>query len=47
MAYDLVALGRLDEAEKLYLQCLELTPDDQKVKDELNYVRDQRAKKKG
>jgi len=45
MAYDLVELGRLEDAEKLFVQCLELTPDDQKVKDELQYVRDERAKK--
>lgn len=46
MAYDLVELGRLDEAEKLFVKCLALTPDDQKVKDELKYVRDELAKKK-
>jgi predicted Zn-dependent protease len=45
MAFDLVELGRFEEAEKLFTQCLELFPDDQKVKDELDYVREQRAKK--
>jgi Flp pilus assembly protein TadD len=45
MAFDLIELGRLDEAEKLLNQCLELVPNDQKVKDELQYVREQRAKK--
>ena len=45
MGFDLIELGRLDEAEKLFNQCLELFPDDQKVKDELQYVREQRAKK--
>ncbi len=46
MAYDLVELGRLDEAEAVYRKCLELTPDDKQVKDELQYVIEQRAKKK-
>lgn len=46
MGYDLIELGRLEEAEKILSQCLELTPDDQKVKNELQYVRDERAKKK-
>lgn len=44
MGYDLVELGRLDEAEKLFEQCLELFPDDAKVKSELQYIREQRAK---
>ncbi|ATY31236.1 tetratricopeptide repeat protein [Sphingomonas psychrotolerans] len=45
MGYDLIELGRLDEAEKLLNRCLELFPDDQKIKNELKYIRDQRAKK--
>ncbi|WP_025560537.1 tetratricopeptide repeat protein [Sphingomonas sp. UNC305MFCol5.2] len=44
MSYARIEQGRLDEAEKLLGQCLELTPDDQRVKDELQYVRDQRKK---
>jgi Flp pilus assembly protein TadD len=44
MGFDLIELGRLDEAEKRFNQCLELYPDDQKVKDELQYIREQRAK---
>ena len=44
MGYDLIELGKLDEAEKVLARCLELTPDDQKVKDELQYVREQRKK---
>ncbi|WBY08790.1 tetratricopeptide repeat protein [Sphingomonas sp. 7/4-4] len=44
MGYDLIELGKLEEAEKVLAQCLELTPDDQKVKDELQYVREQRKK---
>jgi tetratricopeptide (TPR) repeat protein len=45
MAFNLVELGRLEEAEKLLVKCLEVAPDDQKVKDELQFVREQRAKK--
>jgi tetratricopeptide (TPR) repeat protein len=44
MGYGLIELGKLDEAEKVLAKCLELTPDDQKVKDELQYVREQRKK---
>jgi tetratricopeptide (TPR) repeat protein len=47
MAYDLIELGRLDEAEALFRKCLELVPNDQKVRDELDYIAEQRAKKKG
>ncbi|MDT8757795.1 tetratricopeptide repeat protein [Sphingomonas psychrotolerans] len=45
MGFDLIELGRLDEAEALFKKCLELFPDDQKVKSELDYLREQRAKK--
>ncbi len=45
MAFDLVELGKFDEAETLFKQCLQLFPDDQKVKSELQYIREQRAKK--
>jgi tetratricopeptide (TPR) repeat protein len=45
MGYDLIELGRLEEAEKMLSLCLELTPDDQKIRNELQYVRDQRKKK--
>lgn len=45
MGYNLIELGRLDEAEKLFNQCLELYPDDQRVKGELQFIREQRAKK--
>ncbi|KRC82153.1 tetratricopeptide repeat protein [Sphingomonas sp. Root241] len=44
MGFNLIELGKLDEAEKVLAKCLELTPDDQKVKDELQYVREQRKK---
>jgi len=46
MAYDLVELGRLGEAELLLRKCLEIVPDAQRVKDELKYVVDELAKKK-
>jgi tetratricopeptide (TPR) repeat protein len=46
MGYDLIELGRLNEAEAMMRKCLELTPDDQKVKDELQYILDEKAKKK-
>jgi tetratricopeptide (TPR) repeat protein len=42
----LVELGKLDEAEKKYQQCLAANPNDSKAKAELGYVRDQKAKKK-
>jgi predicted Zn-dependent protease len=45
MSYALIEQGKLDEAEKLLNQCLELTPDDERVRNELQFVRDQRAKK--
>lgn len=45
MAYNAIELHRLDEAEKLLNQCLELFPDDQRVKDELQFVREQRTGK--
>ena len=37
--YVLVELGRLDEAEEKYLQCLEDDPDDEMARSELEYVR--------
>ncbi|NYT39839.1 tetratricopeptide repeat protein [Sphingomonas sp. R-74633] len=46
MAYDLIELGQLDQAEIYLRKCLTLTPDDQKVKDELQYILDEKAKKK-
>lgn len=46
IAYDLIELDKLDEAEMWLKKCLELTPDDEKVKSELQYVQEQRAKKK-
>ncbi len=44
--YVLVELGKLDEAEKKYQQCVAANPDDCKARAELEYVRDQKAKRK-
>ena len=38
MGYDLIELGRLDEAEAVLRKCLAMVPDDRKVRSELNYV---------
>jgi tetratricopeptide (TPR) repeat protein len=46
LGYVLVELGRLDEAEKKYQQCLATDPKDTKAARELEYVRDLRAKTK-
>lgn len=46
LGYVLVELGRLDEAEKKYQQCLAADPQDAKAARELEYVRDLRAKTK-
>lgn len=44
--YVLVELGKLDEAAKMYERCLAENPKDKKAKAELDYVRQQQAKKK-
>jgi Flp pilus assembly protein TadD len=44
--YVLVELGRLDEAEEKYLQCLKDDPNDKKAAAELEYVRNLKAKTK-
>ena len=46
IAYVLVELGKLDEAEKKYQQCLKENPNDTKAAAELEYVRGLKAKKK-
>lgn len=46
IGYVLVELGRLDEAEKKYRQCLATDPNDAKAARELEYVRGLRAKTK-
>ena len=43
-AFILVELGKLDEAEALYRRCLKLDPKDERSKQELQYIADQRAK---
>jgi len=47
LGYVLVELGKLDEAEKQYQQCIAANPNDTKAKAELQYVREQKAKRKG
>jgi len=46
LGYVLVELGKLDEAERKYQQCLAANPNDSKAKEELEYVREQKAKRK-
>lgn len=46
IAYVLVELGKLDEAEKKYQQCLKENPNDTKAAAELEYVRGLKAKSK-
>ena len=44
VGYALIELGRLDEAEAKYRECLKIDPSDATAKDELDYIRRQRAK---
>ena len=44
--YVLVELGKLDQAEEKYQQCIAANPNDRKAKAELDYVREQKAKRK-
>jgi tetratricopeptide (TPR) repeat protein len=44
-AFVLVERGKLDEAEKLYRACLKLNPDDERSKQELQYIAEQRGKR--
>lgn len=46
IGYVLVELGKLDEAEKKYLECLKDDPNDKKAAAELEYVRELKAKTK-
>jgi tetratricopeptide (TPR) repeat protein len=46
LGYVLVELGKLDEAEKKYQQCLTTNPTDSKARAELQYVREQKAKRR-
>lgn len=41
--YVLVELGRLDEAEAKYRECIKLDPNDEKAKAELGYIAQRRA----
>ncbi len=42
--YSLIELRRLDEAEKVYAECLELDPNDRTAKGELEYIKGLRLK---
>ena len=44
LAYVLVELGKLDEAEKKYQECLAADPNDARAKGEMEYIRSLRAK---
>ncbi|WP_066795668.1 tetratricopeptide repeat protein [Sphingomonas soli] len=46
IGYDYVELGRLDDAEASLKKALEVAPGDQKILDELEYVRKAKAKAK-
>ncbi len=46
MGYDMIEMGRLDDAERMFRKCLEVSPGDEAVKGELDYIEQQRAKKK-
>lgn len=47
MGYALIELGRLDEAEKKYKEALKLDKNDQKAKNELEYIKQLRQKQGG
>ena len=44
IGYDLVELGRLDDAEAAYRKCLAIIPDEPKSLGEIEYIREQRKK---
>ena len=44
IGYSLIELGRLDEAEAKFLECLEIDQDDEAAKRELAYIADLRAR---
>jgi len=44
IGYDLVELGRLDDAEAAYRKCLAIVPDEPKSLGEIEYIREQRKK---
>jgi tetratricopeptide (TPR) repeat protein len=43
--FTLIEQGKLDEAEKVFLECLKLNPDDDHAQHELRYIAEQRAKR--
>ena len=45
LGYILIEEGKFDEAEKLYRQCLDLNPDDDRSKKQLDYIAEHRGKK--
>lgn len=45
MGYVYIEQNRLDEAEKMYLQCMDLDRNDQRAKGQLNYIASVRAKR--
>jgi tetratricopeptide (TPR) repeat protein len=47
LGYTLTELNRLDEAEKMYRQCLELDKNDAKALNELGYIQDLKARHGG
>jgi tetratricopeptide (TPR) repeat protein len=44
IGYDLVELGRLDDAEAAYRKCLAIIPDEPKSLGEIQYIKEQRKK---
>lgn len=46
LGYVYVELGQLGEAEKKYRQCLTMNPNDNKARDELQYVKQLKAKQR-
>ena len=45
MGYVLIEQGKLDEAERIFRQCLDLNPNDEGAKTELEYIRRQRQRR--
>jgi len=46
VGYNLIELGRLDEAQAKFSECLEINPDDESARNELNYIEDIRIRMK-
>ena len=45
MGFNLIELGRWDEAEAMFRKCLEFNPNDDKAKNELTYIQQKRPRK--